>query len=163
MKTKILLLSFLVLLFLSQSCMRSRPNEMVLSDENKQIITNEILDLTNNWADSHINMDADKAIELWYNSDSLMFAENGAFFPDRDSIYNYLKTFYSQTKSMNVQWEKRVIVPLSWNTASLSGNFKFKAVFNSNDVFEENSMFTGIFIKQRNKWVLLHGQESFKE
>jgi hypothetical protein len=36
-----------------------------LSPETKTNITNEIMDLTTNWAKAHCSMDADKAIELW--------------------------------------------------------------------------------------------------
>jgi hypothetical protein len=133
-----------------------------LSAEQKTTITNEILDLTTNWALAHDSMDADKAIELWDSTSDLMFAENGAFFPNRDSIYTFLKGFYSSTKSMDVQWQNRVVVPLSLNAASMSGYFYFKAAFKDEEFFEGNSMFTGVFVKKDNKWVLIHGQESFK-
>jgi Calcium/calmodulin dependent protein kinase II Association. len=105
-------------------------------------------------------MNPDKAIELWDSSKELMFAENGAFFPDRDSIYNYLKEL--TTTSMNVEWKNRTVLPLSQNSASMSGNFKAHAVFKSGEVFDIDSKFTGVFVRKNGNWVLIHGHESFK-
>jgi hypothetical protein len=133
-----------------------------LTPESKSAITREIMDLTTNWANAHISMDADKAIELWDSTADLMFAENGFFFANRDSIYSYLKGFYSSTKSMELQWQKRAVIPLSLNAGTMSGYFHFKAVFKDESIFEGNSMFTGVFVKKNNKWVLIHGHESVK-
>jgi len=168
MKTTKLTLGLLFVLILGffGSCTNNRQNTGNYSDdlspESKSAITNEIMDLTTNWANAHISMDADKAIELWDSTADLMFAENGFFFANRDSIYSYLKGFYSSTKSMELQWQKRVVIPLSLNAATLSGYFHFKAIFKDESIFEGNSMFTGVFVKKNNKWILIHGHESFK-
>jgi len=128
----------------------------------KDSVTKDIMELTTTWANAHVNMDADKAIELWDNSPDLMFAENGVFFPNRDSIYTYLKSFYQSTASMNVEWKQRVVVPLSLNAATMSGIFHFKATFKTGEIFEGKSMFTGVFVRKNSRWALLHGHESFK-
>jgi hypothetical protein len=91
-----------------------------------------------------------------------MFAENGEFFPNRDSIYSFLKSFYQSTTSMDLQWKQRVVVPLSLNSASMAGYFHAIAKFKEGDPFEINSMFTGTFVRKDNKWVLIQGQESYK-
>jgi len=129
----------------------------------KDSVTKDIMKLTTSWANANINMDAGKAIELWDNSPDLMFAENGAFFPDRDSIYSYIHGFYQSTTSMKVEWKQRVVVPLSLNAATMSGFFHFKATFKSGEIFEGTVMFTGVFVRKNNKWVLIHGQESLKQ
>jgi hypothetical protein len=133
-----------------------------LSLESKVAITNEIMDLTTNWVNAHNIMDADKAAELWDSSSDLMFAENGMFFANWDSIYTYLKNFYTTTTSMDVEWKQRVVVPLSMNSACMSGYFHAIAKFKSGDSFDINSMFTGVFVRKDNKWVLIHGHESVK-
>ena len=133
-----------------------------LSPESKTAISNEILELTTNWVNAHNSMDADKASELWDSSSDLMFAENGVFFANRDSIYAFLKIFYTTTTSMNVEWKQRVVVPLSLNSACMSGYFHAIAKFKSGDSFDINSIFTGVFVRKENKWVLIHGHESFK-
>jgi hypothetical protein len=120
------------------------------------------MELTTNWINAHNSMDADKAIELWDSSSELMFAENGVFFANRDSIYNFLKHFYTTTTSMDVEWKQRVVLPLSINSACMSGYFHAIAKFQSGDSFDINSMFTGVFVRKNNKWVLVHGHESFK-
>jgi hypothetical protein len=168
MKTTNLLAGlFIIILFgFFQSCMNNKPKTGNYSDdlsaESKSAITNEIIDLTTNWANAHISMNADEAIELWDSTADLMFAENGFFFANIDSIYSYLKGFYSSTKSMDLQWQKRVVIPLSLNAATMSGYFHFKAVFKDESTFEGNSMFTGVFVKKNNKWILIHGHESVK-
>ena len=133
-----------------------------LTNQEKQNITDGIMDLTTNWANTNNNMDADKAIQFWDSSSELMYAENGEFFPNRDSIYSFLKSFYQTTTSMQVKWEHRVVIPLSISAASMSGYFHAKALFKSGDKFEVNSMFTGVFIKKNNNWVLIQGHESYK-
>ncbi len=158
---------FILLIFVScTSCKNDGPKNdnysNDLSADSKASITNEIMALTTNWANAHNSMDPDKAIELWDSSPDLMFAENGEFFPNRDSIYSFLKSFYSTTTSMDVQWKQRVVVPLSLNSASMAGYFHAIAKFKEGDPFEINSMFTGIFVRKNNKWVLIQGQESYK-
>jgi hypothetical protein len=154
------------LMVISFSCQNKTPMSNSFSDDtspaSKAKITTEILDLTQSWANAHNSMSPDKAIELWDSSKDLMFAENGEFFPDRDSIYNYLKEFYKTTTSMNVEWKDRIIIPLSQNSASMSGNFNAHAVFKSGEVFDINSKFTGVFVRKNGNWVLIHGHESFK-
>ena len=132
-----------------------------LSLEQKATITDEIMQLTSDWATANIQMNADKSIRLWDDSPDLMFAENGMFFPGRDSIYAYLKEFYTTTTSMNVEWLQRVVVPLAPDAAVMSGKFHFKATFESGDVYESTSMFTGVFKKKNGRWVIIHGHESF--
>ena len=168
MKTTKFALGFLIVMIFGsiESCTSNKQKAGNYSDdlspESKSTITSEIMDLTTIWANAHISMDADKAIELWDSTDDLMFAENGVFFANRDSIYSYLKGFYLSTKSMDVQWQKRVVIPLSQNAATMSGYFHFKAIFKDESSFEGNSMFTGVFVKKNIKWVLIHGHESFK-
>jgi hypothetical protein len=133
-----------------------------LSSETKTAITNEIMILTTDWVNAHNSMNADKATELWDSSSDLMFAENGEFFANRDSINVFLKKFYQTTTSMDVVWKQRVVIPLSENSACMSGYFHAKAKFKSGDSFDINSMFTGVFVRKEKRWVLIHGHESFK-
>jgi len=154
---RILILSVIVIF---STCTSKTTSD--LANQEKLTITNGIMDLTTNWANANNSMDADKAIEFWDSSEDLMYAENGEFFPNRDSIYSFLKRFYQSTTSMEVKWGKRVVIPLSRNAASMSGYFHAKALFKSGDKFEVNSMFTGVFIKKNNKWALIQGHESYK-
>ena len=160
------ILLILVSVCLSQSCKTDTPNTGNFSDDltqqEKDLVTSEIIALTDNWINAHNNMNADKASELWDNSSDLMFAENGEFFPNWNSIHDYLLNFYTTTDSMKVKWEQRVVVPLSLNSASMSGYFHAIANFKSGESFDINSMFTGVFVKKDNKWVLIHGHESVK-
>jgi hypothetical protein len=143
--------------------MKNKSNSFELNAEEKQMITNEIMDLSTNWINSSQDLDAGKAVEFWDPSPDLMFAENGAFFPNRDSIYDYLNNTMPTLKSLDANWGKRVIIPLSYNSASMAGQFHFKMSFKTGEVVEGNSMFTGVFIKKENTWRLVHGHESFKE
>lgn len=166
------LISFLLIAFVALSACQPKNTPVTVntgtySDDltlaMKDSVTKDIMVLTTNWINANIDMDADKAIEFWDNSPDLMFAENGAFFSDRDSIYSYIKGFYQSTSSMNVEWKQRVVVPLSLNAASMAGVFHFKATFKSGEIFEGTSMFTGVFVRKNNKWALIHGQESLKQ
>jgi hypothetical protein len=133
-----------------------------LSAEQKTAITNEILDLTTNWVNANDSMSADKAIQLWDSTSDLRFAENGEFFANRDSIYSFLKGFYSNTTSMEIRWLDREVIPLSMNAATMSGSFHFKAMFRGDGSHEDTVMYTGVFVRKDNKWVLINGHESYR-
>jgi hypothetical protein len=53
-------------------------------------------------------------------------------------------------------------MPLTTNLAAMSGSFHFKLQFMNDEIMEDTSAFTGLFIKKNNKWSLIQGHESFK-
>jgi uncharacterized protein (TIGR02246 family) len=152
------ILCLFVILFIGCTSQEPKP----LTENERATIIDEIMELTTDWANAHNRMDPEKAIEFYDSTGDLMYAENGVFFANRDSIYSFLKGFYASTKSMDVQWQQRVVIPLSQNAATMSGSFHFKALFKDESSFEGNPMFTGVFVKRNDKWVLIHGHESFK-
>ncbi len=133
-----------------------------LSAESKATITKEIMDVTDSLAATLCRMDFNKAIEFYDSSAEYKSAENGALFPNRDSLYNSMKNIKSVSESFNFQWKQRFILPLSLNAASMVGNFSFKADLKNGNVFEGEPMMAGTFVRKNSKWVLIHGNESSK-
>jgi hypothetical protein len=164
--TFLLGLFLLIVLGVSSSC--KNDNQKIgdyrndLSAESKTAITKEIMDLTDNCATNLCKMDFDKAIEMYDSSSEFMYAENGAFFLNRDSLYNYMKSIKSSAESFHFQWKQRFVIPLSLNAASLAGSFSFKIGLKTGDIFEGTPMFVGTFVRKNDKWVLIHGNESSK-
>jgi hypothetical protein len=133
-----------------------------LSAESKATITKEIMDVTDSLAATLCRLDFDKAIEFYDSSAEYKSAENGALFPNRDSLYNNMKNIKAASESFRFEWKQRFILPLSLNAASMVGNFSFKANLKDGSVFEGEPMFAGTFVRVNNKWVLIHGNESSK-
>jgi hypothetical protein len=123
-------------------------------------IAKEIMDLTDQYAANLNKMDFERAVEMYDASSELMFAENGAFFANRDSLYHYMINYESSEKSFDFQWDQRIVVPVFFDAASLAGSYSLKITLKTGDVFLDRKTFTGVFVRKNSKWVLIHGQES---
>ena len=156
MKPKILIL--LLVLFGVFSC--TDISNAPLNQEEKNAITSEIMTVSNQWIDDNKNMDADAAIRFWSTSPELRFAENGEFFANRDSIQSTLHNYYAQTTSMNVKWLDRDVRVLTKSIALMAGKFQFNIVFGDESNWQGTNAFTGVFIKENEKWSLIQGHES---
>ena len=44
----------------------------------------------------------------------------------------------------------------------MSGSFHFKLQFMNDEIFEDTTVFTSLFIKNNSNWALIQGHESFK-
>jgi len=162
MKTRILLSVILITMI---SCQREANKNMQNCSVNKDDsirIVQEIIKTSDVWAEANINMNPDKAVEFWSSSPDLKYAENGAFFANKDSIHSVLRNYYKQTKSMDVEWLHRTVLPLTNKLAAMSGSFHFKLQFISGEIFEDTTAFTSLFIKKNDNWALIQGHESFK-
>jgi len=162
MKTR-LILSFMLIVLIS--CQREANKNMQSCSVNKDDsirIVQEIIKTSDVWAEANINMNPEKAVEFWSSSSDLKYAENGAFFANKDSIHSVLRNYYRQTKSMNVEWLHRTVLPLTPNLAAMSGSFHFKLQFISGEIFEDTTAFTSLFVKKNDNWSLIQGHESFQ-
>lgn len=160
MKKTYFLLFATILLIGVFSC--TNQNNVPLTQEEKKEITSEIMAVSNQWIADNNNMDADAAIQFWSTSPELRFAENGEFFANRDSIHSTLKNFYANTESMNVKWLNRQVQSLNNSTALMSGKFQFNLEFKDGSSWQGTNAFTGVFIKENEKWSLIQGHESVK-
>jgi hypothetical protein len=151
---------FSLLMVVFYSCNDNSGQTAIFDDVQKKVIEQEILKLSDAWVANNVNMNPDSIVEFWDNSPDLIFAENGIFFTNRDSIHSFLKSFYSNTDKMEVEWLERNIIPIKTDVASMKGKFRFRASFKSNQVYEGKNVFTAVFLKKNNKWVLINGHES---
>jgi hypothetical protein len=161
MKTRLILSAMLIIMI---SCQREANKNMQNCSVNKDDsirIVQEIIKTSDVWAEANINMNPDKAVEFWSSSPDLKYAENGAFFANKDSIHSVLRNYYRQTKSMNVEWLHRTVLPLTNNLAAMSGSFHFTLQFLNGEIFEDTTAFTSLFIRKNNNWSLIQGHESF--
>ena len=155
--TNLLLIIIALVLF---SC--TNNSKAPLTQEEKNAITAEIMAVSDQWITDNKNMDADAAIHFWSTSPELQFAENGEFFANRDSMLLFLRGVYSQTSSMDVKWLNREVQPLTHSIALMSGKFQFKLGFKDGSSWQGTNAFTGVFIKENEKWSLIQGHESTK-
>lgn len=163
MKKTVLLVLFLVGVLHSCTNQAKQAKSNQLTENLKSQISNEIMEVSNQWIKDNKALNADKAINFWSTSPELRFAENGEFFANRDSIHSTLIDFYLNTSSMNVEWLNRDIIPLSVSTAMMSGEFKFKLEFKDGSNWQGTNAFTGVFTKENEKWSLVQGHESVKQ
>lgn len=166
-KTHFILVSSLIIVMsiFSFSCKQSEnPDEhWYLSGADSLITANEIVLLTDNWAESNSSRNANEAIQFWDSSPQMIFIENAEKLANRDSVYSLLKSWYIPgLESFNVKWNHRDILPLSKNTAHFWGNFSFHAKYKSGEKLNGNSFFTGLLLKRNNKWTMYRSHESYK-
>ncbi|MFZ5941212.1 MAG: nuclear transport factor 2 family protein [Bacteroidota bacterium] len=165
MKTTNLLLGLLIALSVFNAC-SNQPEikwQSQLSQDEKDIISKEIIEVSNKWINDNNDMNPDHIITFWSKSPDLRFAENGVFFANLDSMHSTLKNIYSNTASMNVEWLNRDIIPISNYIALMSGEFKFKLEFKDGSNWEDTIAFTGVFTKENKQWNLIQGHESSKK
>ena len=158
-------LLFIIMFIFAFSCKKSEnvDEQWYLSGADSLIIVNEIILLTDNWAKSNSNMNTNEATQFWDSSPQMIFIENAEKFANRDSVYSVLKSWFIPTlESFDVKWNHRDILPLSKNTAHFFGNFSFHAKYNSGEILNGNSFFTGLLLKKNNKWKMYRGHESYK-
>ncbi|MDF1546842.1 MAG: nuclear transport factor 2 family protein [Bacteroidales bacterium] len=156
----LIFLTFILIMNAFWACNDKANNTIVFNEATKKAIEQEIIKLSDAWVANNVNMKPDLIVDFWDNSPDLIFAENGMFFTNRDSIHEFLEGFYSNTDKMEVEWLERSIIPLTSDVASMKGKFRFKASFKSGEVFEGKNVFTAVFLKKNNKWVLINGHES---
>jgi hypothetical protein len=161
MKTRFILSIIIIVVISCQNETNKNIQNCSINREDSIMIVQEIIKTSDVWAEANINMNPDKAVEFWSSSPDLKYAENGAFFANKDSIHSVLRNYYRQTKSMNVEWLHRTVLPLTTNLAAMSGSFHFKLQFIGGEIFEDTTAFTSLFIKKNNNWSLIQGHESF--
>ena len=161
MKTRLFLsVILIIMIFCQREANKNIQNCSINKDDSLRIVQ-EIIKTSDIWAEANTNKNANKAIEFWDSSPDLKYAENGEFFANKDSIHSVIKNYYKQTKSMNVEWLQRTVLPLTTNLAAMSGSFHFKLQFINDEVIEDTTVFTSLFIKKNNNWTLIQGHESF--
>lgn len=149
MRTKIFLLGLFIVVIL-QSCTNKaeQTSSNQLSEQMKNQISSEIIEVSNQWINGNKNLNADKAIQFWSNSPDLRFAENGQFFANRDSIYATLNNYYSITNTLNVEWLNRKISPLSNSTALMSKTGFIRSSL-SYLIFKNSGIFTAYLSNEK--------------
>jgi hypothetical protein len=162
MKTRLILSVILIIMISCQREANKNIQNCSVSKDDSIRIVKEITKTSDEWAEANSNKNADKAIEFWDSSPNMKYAENGEFFENKDSIHSVIKNYYKQTKSLDVEWLHRTVMPLTTNLAAMSGSFHFKLQFMHDEILEDTTSFTGLFIKNNNNWSLLQGHESFK-
>lgn len=61
---------------------------------------------------------------------------------------------------MEFVWEQRDVVPLSADSATLTGVFRYEATQQSGEVLAGRNVFTAVFVRRDGRWKLIHGHES---
>lgn len=159
-KNNLLLGLFIVVVLQSCTNQTEQSSSNQLTEQMKNQISSEIMEVSNQWISGNNNMDADKAIKFWSKSPELRFAENGRFFANRDSLYATLNYYYSIANALNAEWLDRKIRPISNSTALMSGEFHFKMNLKDGSNWQGTNAFTGVFIKENGEWSLIQGQET---
>ncbi|MBN1790412.1 MAG: nuclear transport factor 2 family protein [Bacteroidales bacterium] len=142
------------------SCKPEVENTNVFTAEQKALVTNEIMEVSDKWVQNNIHKNPDSIVTFWSNSPDMYFAEDGVFFDNRETIHSFLTGFYENTDTMHVEWLERRINPISDEVASLAGKFRFRAKFKSGDVHEGKVAFTAVFTRENGAWSIINGHES---
>lgn len=150
------ILPVIILFFLSSGCKQSTE----LSEGESAIIVNTLMERTDEWGEAARNLDTEKVIDLFMNSEELWHAENGEIFPSYSALDKFVTDFCESTEKMDFKWVERQVFPLANDAAVMSGVFTFEAIQQSGDVFSGRNAITYVFIKRDNTWKIIHGHES---
>jgi len=163
MKTKLFLLFLLLVAF---SCQRQSDKTIqtcCLSSNDSLLIVNELISITDVYAESNSKMDIDKCANFYDSSSDFKCAENGVEYENWDSIYFAIKKFFTQSlESVECVWGERSIIPLTPDAATLYGGISFTAKFKSGQVFLSKGILSGLFLKKEDGWKLTQSHFSTK-
>ena len=155
MKTR---LFFLVLLCVCFSCQREANKTIqtcCLSSDDSLLIIDELISVTDIYAESNIKMDIEKAAKFYDSSSDFKCVENGVEYANWDSLYSSVKNFFTQPlESVECVWGERSIIPLKPDAATIYGGLSFIAKFKSGEVYQSKGFLTGLFIKKDEGWKL---------
>ena len=163
MKTKLFLLFLLLVAF---SCQRQSDKTIqtcCLSSNDSLLIVNELISITDAYAESNNNIDIDKCAKFYDSSSDFKCAENGVEYANWDSIYSAIKGFFTQPlESVECVWGERSIIPLKPDAATIYGGLSFTAKFKSGEVFLSKGVLSGLFFKKDDGWKLTQSHFSTK-
>jgi len=128
--------------------------------EGDAAVVKEILDQTSAWAEANRRRDAQAVLDLFLDSDDLRHVENGEIFASYSALAEFVNGWYDTTTDMDCAWERRDVVPLATDAATMTGIIRFKATQKTGEVWSGRIVFTGVFVKRGGTWKLIHGHES---
>jgi hypothetical protein len=159
-------LLFCMILLVAFSCQKETKKSIqncCLRRDDSLSILKEITATTDAYAVANNNLDAEKCAEFWDSSSDLLFAETGIEYTSWDSIYIYIKKWYSQPlDSVQFIYEERKINPLNLNAATLYFKAFFRAKFKSGLVYKSRVNAAVVLIKKNDKWKTTIGYWSIK-
>jgi hypothetical protein len=134
-----------------------------MAEEESYFIRNEIIHITDIWAEHNKAMNAQGCSELWLDSPELRHAENGEFFRSFGAILKFLEQTFEKSEAMFFEWRKREVQPLTKDIALFSGRFKFHLNFNDNGIWKGDMAMTATFVKRNGNWKIINGHESSRQ
>jgi ketosteroid isomerase-like protein len=158
-------LSFIAMLLIFASCQKPEKasDTLFLTGIDSANVTKEISAATDAWLDAYLKMDPDKAAQFWDSSPQMMYAENGEKFANWDSIHAAIKGIYiTPVESMDLNFQPRDILPLSYNTAHVFMPLYFRVKYKSGQLFQGKGFQTLLVVKKSGTWKILRGHESWK-
>jgi hypothetical protein len=143
---------------------QKESNELwYLTGPDSSAVVAEVIAAIDAWGQANVAANADMAAEFWDSSPQMRFAENGDEYADWTALRSLIREWYSQPiDSIQLTWEKREVLPLSRQTASLYGRLYFRVRFSSGEIYQARSYLTGLFILADGTWKLRQGHESYK-
>ncbi len=158
-----LIISLLIIL----SCNRATdPNatENFMTKSDSLLIVNKVLEITDDFADANNRLDTDKIMDYWhYNDSNFIIVENTTIHPSGEKLFNGVHEFYNAgIDSTLLSWKIRKIIPLSFNSAHLYGEYDFYLKLKTGEIMDYQILYSSLFKEINGNWRALRVHESYK-
>lgn len=151
---------FLILLVVvSSSCNKTEP--AMLTEEQKQVIINEVEVVDTAIADRLNNKDAESAFGYFNENNFLKFIDNGHLMTDLNSVTSVFAERFAKFESVELLFADRQYSVLTSTLVLSTASFKEQVISYDRDTINLNGAITTLFQKSDDSWQILHIHQSY--
>lgn len=158
MKKLFMVLPLVFLLCFTVSCQKGHELAAAqITEEEKAEVAASIEQAFSEYVKATLQMDWDKTLRFFIDSDDLVFAANGSIVTGKNSFvmaHNQLTDTVKEFNSFEIP--NKYIYVLSDNSAVLTVEFKESFTLSSDDVVRTNGSFIYIFHRINGDWKIVH-------
>lgn len=131
-------------------------------DKETKVIEAEIqVELDHMW-DAARKVDNDQMFSFFSDVLPVGFVDAGVLFPTREAIKSSFRKEFAQLKDQDIDIRDTQIAVLAPNVAITTQCCHFANHLKDGSTLETDGAVTSVFVKEGNRWKVVHGHESFQ-
>jgi ketosteroid isomerase-like protein len=160
MKKFQLYIPLVIFLFLAFGCRKEDDDALAslrMTEENKAEVAASIEETFSNYVEATLKMDWEPTLQIYLDSDKLVFAANGSVIIGKISFVEAMNQLTNTIKEFNaLEIIKKYIYVLSRNSAVLTIEFNESYISISDDLIHTHGSFIYVFQRIDGEWKIVH-------
>ena len=147
-----------VLVLLTAACSSAAPE---MTDEERAVITSEIIEATNDFLAGLASLDGPAFVEPFTDAGDLVYVDGGRIYPDREALMNAFAGFASRSQSIGGKWDPTHITVLGEDGAAFTGVFNAEVVDTAGAAqWTNGKIWTFVYQRRGGEWKIVQAHES---